>query len=238
MLSANALRSLSRSCVVSRLFGNSHRTVAARGAPASALCLLGGGGRQQLEAARSCLHPDSQLLPLQPSVHCSSSGEGRDRRLVYSGTWGSYIRWLKVFSYSSSALTLGIVPQIALGTGAGVDFTLQALVCGAVGLCAVLTPVFFHLITKGYVLRLYHSRHSDTYAAVTVSVFLTEKTTEFHQSDVRVSPVSKIFTTLQARGTGLLLFPDGFQVHDYNHLMGYDKPFSFPPDDPEGTRES
>lgn len=121
------------------------------------------------------------------------------------------------------------MPQILLETGLGVQsFALQAVFCGVVGFFTFLTPAILHYVTKGYVIRLYHDADRDTYTAVTYSVFLTEKRIGFHQRQVTIPAVSKMFTSFYADKMGLLVNPDRFPIpHDYNHLMGYDKPFAF-----------
>uniref|UniRef100_A0A673CGL8 Transmembrane protein 70 n=1 Tax=Sphaeramia orbicularis TaxID=375764 RepID=A0A673CGL8_9TELE len=138
-------------------------------------------------------------------------------------------RWVKFFSYSTSGASLVLVPQILMKTGLGVQsFALQAAFCGVVGFFTFLTPVLLHLFTKGYVVRLYHNPDRDTYTAVTYNVFLAEKRTVFHQKQVRIPQVTKMFTTFYADKMGLLVNPDLFSIpQDFNHLMGYDKPFSF-----------
>lgn len=145
-----------------------------------------------------------------------------------------------MFSYSTSAASLFLVPQILLKTGLGVQsFALQAAFCGVIGFFTFLTPVLLHIITKGYIIRLYHNPDKDVYTAVTYSVLLTEKRSVFHQNQVRIPAVSKMFTTFYAGQVGFLVNPDIFSVpHDYNHLMGYDKPFSFRADDMEQPDKS
>lgn len=138
-----------------------------------------------------------------------------------------------MFSYTTSGASLFLMPQILFKTGVGVQsVALQAAFCGIIGFFTFLTPVLLHFITKGYVIRLYHNPDMDTYTAITYSVFLTEKKTVFHQKEVRIPAVSKMFTTFYADKSGLLVNPDLFLfAQDYNHLMGYDKPFSFHSDD-------
>lgn len=138
-----------------------------------------------------------------------------------------------MFSYSTSGASLFLMPHILLKTGLGVQsLALQIAFCGFIGFFTFLTPVLLHFITKGYVIRLYHNPDTDTYTAVTYSVFLTEKRTVFHQRQVRIPAVSKMFTTFYADKTSMLVNPDMFPIpQDYNHLMGYDKPFSFNTDD-------
>ncbi|XP_067384786.1 transmembrane protein 70, mitochondrial isoform X2 [Channa argus] len=171
--------------------------------------------------------------------HCSSSRllstmtHSEDGNLIYTGSLGNAVRGVKMFSYSSSGASLVVMPYILLTTGLGLQsLVMQAAFCGVIGFFTFLTPVLLHLVTKGYVVRLYHNPDKDTYTAITYSVFLTEKRTVFHQRQVRIPAVSKMFTTFYANSMGLLVNPDLFSIpHDYNHLMGYDKPFSFDIDD-------
>ncbi|MEQ2181625.1 hypothetical protein GOODEAATRI_013500 [Goodea atripinnis] len=140
---------------------------------------------------------------------------------------------VKMFSYCTSGASLILIPQILLKTGLGVSsIALQVALGSVVGFFTFLTPILLHLITKGYIIRLYHYPDRDTYTAITYSVFLTEKRCVFHQSQVRIPAVSKMFTTFYAGHVGFLVNPDLFSIpHDYNHLMGYDKPFNFRKDD-------
>lgn len=138
-----------------------------------------------------------------------------------------------MFSYSTSGASLTIMPHILLKTGLGVkSFALQAAFFGVIGFFTLITPVLLHLITKGYVVRLYHNPDTDTYTAITYSVLLMEKRNVFHQRQVRIPAVGKMFTTFYTDKMGMLVNPDLFPIpQDYNHLMGYDKPFSFNTDD-------
>ncbi|XP_048866041.1 transmembrane protein 70, mitochondrial [Brienomyrus brachyistius] len=155
---------------------------------------------------------------------CSDHG-----KLIYTGNLGKAVLGVKFFSYSSSMFSICVTPYILLKTGLGVQsLPLQVAFFSIIGMFTFLTPVLLHLITKGYVLRLYHDRDTDTYAAVTYSALLVEKTTVFHQRDVKVPDVSKMFTTFYAKKKSMLVNPVLFMLpHDYNHLMGYDQPFTF-----------
>lgn len=162
----------------------------------------------------------------------SSGGPSSPGELIYTGSLATAVRGVKAFSYSTSGASFLLMPHILLNTGlANSSWALQVVFCGVISFFTFLTPVLLHLITKGYVVRLYHEPQQDTYTAVTYSVLLTEKRTTFHQKQVRVPDVSKMFTTFYADRTGLLVNPDLFTVpQEYNHLMGYDKPFSFCPE--------
>ncbi|XP_042354059.1 transmembrane protein 70, mitochondrial [Plectropomus leopardus] len=230
MFSVNLLRRL-RPCGVSQSFCNltASRHVAQF---IDVSCVRGG---QRLHAGRrSFLNNSLKVQSLCPSTRClSTAPHSEDGNLIYTGSLGLAVRGVKFFSYSTSAASLAIMPQILLKTGIGVQSViLKAAFCGLIGFFTFLTPVLLHFVTKGYVIRLYHNPHTDTYTAITYNVLLMEKKTVFQQRQVRIPAVSKMFTTFYADRVGLLVNPDMFALpHDYNHLMGYDKPFSFSTDD-------
>ncbi|CAK6980134.1 transmembrane protein 70%2C mitochondrial [Scomber scombrus] len=182
---------------------------------------------------RAVSHSFSYYHVMASRHAASRSAHSEEGNLIYTGSLGSAVRGVKMFSYTTSGASLFLMPQILFKTGVGVQsVALQAAFCGIIGFFTFLTPVLLHVITKGYVIRLYHNPDTDTYTAVTYSVFLTEKKTVFHQKEVRIPAVSKMFTTFYADKAGLLVNPDLFLLsQDYNHLMGYDKPFSFQSDD-------
>ncbi|XP_053507909.1 transmembrane protein 70, mitochondrial [Ictalurus furcatus] len=179
----------------------------------------------------------SQRNQIRPCAYgrCYSSlpGSTDDGILIYTGNLGKAVLGVKFFSYSSSMFSLCVMPLVLMKTGIGMSsFAMKAAFCGFIGFFTFLTPVLLHLITKGYVVRLYHDKETDMYTAVTYSALLVEKKTTFHQSDVKVPDVSRMFTSFYAKKQSMLINPMLFDMpHDYNHLMGYDQPFSFDPDD-------
>lgn len=108
------------------------------------------------------------------------------------------------------------------------NLPLQILFYGVIGSFTVITPALLHFVTKGYVIRLYHEATTDTYKAITYNIVLSETSTVFHQNDVKIPNSTHLFTTFYAKTKSLLVNPMLFPNHeDYNHLMGYDKPFTF-----------
>ncbi|XP_040278340.1 transmembrane protein 70, mitochondrial-like [Bufo bufo] len=150
-------------------------------------------------------------------------------RLVYIGNLGTAVLGVKFFSYSTSVVSLIILPMIFANSGIGVDsLPLKIGFFSIVGFFTFITPVTLHLLTKGYVVRLYHNKERDLYTAITYNAFLREKRTEFSPEDVEVPGVSKMFTTFYAKKKSMLINPMLFpNSNDYQHLMGYDKPFTF-----------
>uniref|UniRef100_A0A8C8RRU6 Transmembrane protein 70 n=1 Tax=Pelusios castaneus TaxID=367368 RepID=A0A8C8RRU6_9SAUR len=175
---------------------------------------------------------DQNIFTCVVSVRCFSTscgGQLEDGRLIYTGTMAKVVVGVKIFSYSTSMFNLCVVPQIIWKTGLGVEnLYLQAAFYSIMGFFTFLTPVILHLLTKGYVVRLYHKAESDTYTAITYNAMLAEKRTVFHQSDVKIPDISRMFTTFYAKTKSMLVNPALFAIpQDYNHLMGFDKPFNF-----------
>lgn len=187
------------------------------------------------------LHAVKRSFPVINKVQFhSQSPRAEHGNLIYTGNMGAAVRGLKLFSYCTSGINLVILPQIYLKTGFGVQsMALQVACGGAAAFFTFVTPILFYFLTRGYVLRLYHDRKQDIYTAITTSVFLTDRKTVFHQSQVRIPAISQMFTTFYAGKEGLLVNPDLFPVpNDYNRLMGYDKPFSFSIDDMDQPNKS
>lgn len=199
-----------------------------------------------LFARRSFLNEANkvQLPSLQPLLtryfSTSSAHFSEDGNVVYRGNLAQAVRGVKVFSYSSSAISLCFLAYILLQKGIGVNsLVLKVAFCGVIGFFTFLTPIILHHITKGYVVRLYHNTNTDMYTAVTYNALMMEQRTVFHQKDVKIPDVSRIFTTFFAGKKALLVNPELFEIrNDYNHLMGYDKPFSFDMYDVEKTDKS
>lgn len=136
---------------------------------------------------------------------------------------------VKFFSYSTSMFNLFMMPYIMLKTGIGFESLLiQAAFYGLIGFFTFVTPVTLHILTKGYVIRLYYKDEMDTYTAITYNAILAEKATVFHQKDVKIPDITKMFTTFYAKTKSMLVNPALFQnPEDYHHLMGYDKSLYF-----------
>ncbi|XP_002199361.5 transmembrane protein 70, mitochondrial [Taeniopygia guttata] len=161
-------------------------------------------------------------------------------RLVYKGNLAKTVLGVKFFSYSTSIFNLFMMPYIMLKSGIGVESLLvQAAFYGLIGIFTFVTPVTLHLLTKGYVIRLYYKEEVDTYTAITYNAILAEKATVFHQKDVKIPEITKMFTTFYAKTKSMLVNPMLFpNPQDYNHLMGYDKSSFFKFEDLERVKEA
>ncbi|XP_032875176.1 transmembrane protein 70, mitochondrial [Amblyraja radiata] len=198
---------------------------------------LPGRGRSQDTGGRRLLGSGFAAQINLPCRHhfryFCSDGKTREERLIYAGNLAKAVFGVKFFSYSTSIFSCCMMPYIILQTGLGVQSPLlQAAFCGIIGFFTFLSPTVLHFLTKGYVIRLYHSAETDSYTAITYNILLLQKKTIFHQKDVKVPGVSRMFTTFYANEKSMLVNPVLFwHPNDYNHLMGYDQPFSFNLDD-------
>lgn len=217
------------------------RTAVTRAASCSGSSGLVGGPSAGLRGAALLFRrPVPAQIPVcwERCVRClhTQVEKSEDGRLIYTGNLARTVFGVKCFSYSTSAISLAFLPYIfAQNNVVFGSLPLQILFYGIIGSFTVVTPVLLHFVTKGYVIRLYHEATTDTYKAITYNVLLSETSTVFHQSDVKIPNSTHVFTTFYAKTKSLLVNPGLFpNSKDYDHLMGYDKPFTF---DMEETSE-
>ncbi|XP_066120787.1 transmembrane protein 70, mitochondrial [Saccopteryx bilineata] len=197
-------------------------------------------GSAGLRGAALFWRPVPPQIPvcLERCVRClhTQVKKTEDGRLIYTGNLARTVFGVKCFSYSTSMISLAFLPYIfAQNNIIFGSLPLQILFYGIIGSFTVITPVLLHFVTKGYVIRLYHEATTDTYKAITYNVVLSETSTVFHQKDVKIPSSTHVFTTFYAKTKSLLVNPGLFpNPQDYDHLMGYDKPFTF---DMEETSE-
>ncbi|XP_073406880.1 transmembrane protein 70, mitochondrial [Dendrobates tinctorius] len=199
------------------------------------VCLGSGSARTCLPAlysgaGRQVSVPDVKIIRFNTS---SAPVNHEQDRLVYVGSLGKAVLGVKFFSYSTSMLSLFILPVIFAKSGIGFDsIAIKMAFFSMIGFFTFVTPVTLHFVTKGYVVRLYYNKERDLYTAITYNALLVEKKTEFSPEDVEVPGMSKMFTTFYAKKKSMLINPMLFSnSSDYQHLMGYDKPFTFNPED-------
>ncbi|XP_015746775.1 transmembrane protein 70, mitochondrial-like, partial [Python bivittatus] len=150
-------------------------------------------------------------------------------RLIYTGNLSKTVLEVRIFCVITCILATSVLLGIIFKFGLNVDkLHLEIALYSVTLLFIFLMPLLFHLITKRYVIRLYHKAKIETYTAITYSGILKERETVFHQKDVTVPDISKMFTTFYVHRKAMLVNPFLFHYpQDYNHLMGYDKASEF-----------
>nr|XP_009687797.1 PREDICTED: transmembrane protein 70, mitochondrial [Struthio camelus australis] len=197
-------------------------------------------GRAEVASCSPLLVTSFQGLAVRSLSTSPPQEHSEHGRLIYTGNLAKAVLGVKFFSYSTSIFNLFMMPYIMLKTGIGFEsLFIQAAFYGLVGFFTFVTPVTLHILTKGYVIRLYYKAEMDTYTAITYNAILAEKATVFHQNDVKVPDISKMFTTFYAKTKSMLVNPMLFpNPQDYEHLMGYDKPFYFDWEEEKEASES
>ncbi|XP_075405675.1 transmembrane protein 70, mitochondrial [Tenrec ecaudatus] len=204
---------------------------------------LGRGGAGLRGAAPALRRPGRAQTPVcwEVCVRClhTQVEKSDDGRLIYTGNLARTVFGVKCFSYSTSVISLAFLPYIFAQSDIVIgSLPLQVLFYGIIGSFTVITPLLLHFVTKGYVVRLYHEAATDTYKAITYSIVLSEKSTVFHQNDVKIPSSAHMFTTFYAKTKSLLVNPLLFpNPEDFNHLMGYDKPFTFDMEEEEEKKQ-
>ncbi|XP_010603320.1 LOW QUALITY PROTEIN: transmembrane protein 70, mitochondrial-like [Fukomys damarensis] len=197
------------------------------------------GGHWEHGAAGSCVPPlvaqasaDTCLLGKMCSIFSYSHaqlGKSEDGRLIYTGNLARAMFGLKCFSYSTRVQTcMSTIHFFSQSNTIFGTLPLQILFYGVIRSFTVITPAVLHFVSKGTVIWLYHEAKTYTYKAITYNIVLSEMSTVFHQNDMKIPNSTHLLTTFYAKTKSLLvktmLFPNR---EDYNHLMGYDKPFTF-----------
>ena len=147
--------------------------------------------------------------------------------LVYVGTLYKMVRRIKVFSLTTSMFALALQPII-----------LQKLI-GSLSLATVLTlmmnimifstPIILHLITKRYVVNIYHNEPDNIFTATTYTLFLRENHLQFKPQEVTPSTKPLLFSNLLiSNKTPLFIDPSLFLSRKaYITLMKLDEPLEW-----------
>lgn len=91
------------------------------------------------------------------------------------------------------------------------------------------TPIILHLITKRYVVNIYHHQPTNTFTATSYSLFLREKELKFKPTDVTPPLKPMLFSNLIINNkTSLFIDPSLFLNRDaFIALMKYDDPLDW-----------
>ncbi|XP_038070442.1 transmembrane protein 70 homolog, mitochondrial-like [Patiria miniata] len=143
-----------------------------------------------------------------------------DHNLIYTGPLSNMVKMVKLFSLSTSGISLLIIQMIFISGESGA----MKVLGGSMASFLFLTPILLHWVCKSYTTRMYYDPTTDTFTANTVSFFLATLSQDFKVADVETPAVRNLMTSIVVKGKPLLIDPRAF-VHPnhYSHLMGYDK---------------
>lgn len=145
----------------------------------------------------SMLRPKKSYSVLAPNAvigsfvqrFISTNNEGKEQTQysppkvvsIYEGKYTKQILRVKMFSLTTSAM--GLMAQPILWqkgievSGAG----LSVFMCSVAGFFT-LTPLFFHFITKKYVIDIEYNENKDEYTCITISMFLFKSKVCFNKN--------------------------------------------------------
>lgn len=165
------------------------------------------------------------LLAVFSSVSAvrSMSESTSPSQVIYIGPLTNRIRYLKMFSFLTSTITISFAPFIynlfsETHNWAALTATL------ILGTCTLLTPTLIHLVAKNYVTSVRYNSMTDMYTACTISFFLGRLRYQFKASDVIVPELPNMFSNFSVKGRPM--FVDGSlmdPVAHYGRLMKFEE---------------
>lgn len=92
--------------------------------------------------------------------------------LIYQGNMATFIKSLKLFSLSTSAVGMLGWPLVYFSESFQADASTSSVVMLAgIAAYSLSTPLIMHMLTKRYVTHLEYEEGSDTYSATVYSLF-------------------------------------------------------------------
>lgn len=144
--------------------------------------------------------------------------------VVYQGTMDGTVYGVKHFSLFTSGLIILSQPLVWNRVNELSSPFLKSALGGGMAFFFFATPILIHTFTKKYVIQLTFDQDSKEFEATTYSLFLTKKKFKFNQADIKIPPTPLPFTTVYAKGSPLLLIPDGWKSrYAYDHCMLLEK---------------
>jgi len=171
-------------------------------------------------SSSSSPHQENSQLPDE-----SLDSDGDDE--IYRGILATQIKLVKGFSLTTSLISLSCQPVLyySLQSGAEKPIALMLGMGAFMSFFTFATPLMVHYMSKKYVTEMYYNRITDTYTAITYSLFLRKKQIQFRPTDVHVPDIPGMFTTFKARNVPLFVESGQFySIHHYGKIMGYEKP--------------
>jgi len=161
--------------------------------------------------------------------------------LVYVGTMARLVRFVKLFSLSTSLMGVAVQPLI-YNQVADLHWALALCLGSVTSFFIFITPLLLHIVTKRYVTHIYWQSDADKFNAITYSFLLRRLEHKFTSEEVVVPSRPGLFTTvLVNKGkTPLFIDPSLFiNKRAFVHLMRYNEPLDWeiPPPSSQDSSE-
>jgi len=182
---------------------------------------------ENLSGLRHCSSssPSDEKTQTPPSDENADSSDGEDE--IYRGILATQIKLVKGFSLTTSLISLSCQPVLyyTLQSGSEKPMALMLGMGAFMSFFTFATPLLVHYVSKKYVTEMYYNRVTDTYTAITYSLFLRKNQIKFRSSEVHVPDIPGMFTTFKARNVPLFVESGQFySIYHYGKIMGYEKP--------------
>ena len=146
-----------------------------------------------------------------------------DFRLIYEGPLSKKIRAIKLFSMSTSILSLVCAPVLVFSSNAETSILLKAFLASTVLTLGLSTTFFLHWLTRVYVHKMFFHPHSGTFAVETYNFFGITTRRRFSVADVRIPEVESVFSTFHAHNIRYFLHTD---LKEADQILNYVKNFN------------
>ncbi|KAK2149969.1 hypothetical protein LSH36_428g01051 [Paralvinella palmiformis] len=148
-------------------------------------------------------------------------------KLIYIGTLSETIKYVKIFSLSTSAMGL-LAQPLLYNKLASLPTALAVGISGFLGFSVIVMPVLLHMVSKRYVNYIYYQSKTGQFTASSYTLFLRQREHLFTAKDVKVHTIPRLFSTVKVSGTPLYIDQMMFTDREAGiHLLGYDKPMDF-----------
>lgn len=155
-----------------------------------------------------------------PLVHAKKGS------LVYAGSIGKSIKYLKLFSLTTSILASCTSPIIF--AAARDESHMKAIVLASISGAFFCSPLWIHFVTKKYVSDIYFNENTKVFTLTTRNIIARKKELKFIATDVEIPFVGGLFVTHQIKGKPFFLEKDNFRSKEiYKYMVGYDKPMDW-----------
>ena len=148
--------------------------------------------------------------------------DGKKGHLVYVGNMARLVKAIKMFSLSTSLVSIGSIPLIRSAIEESIT---KAGVMGGISTIIFLTPLLLHFVTRKYVTDVYFNADTEVFTLATKTLFLCRKEVEFYSTDVEIPFVGGLVVNHIVKKKPYFMERELFFSKDvYIKMVGYDKP--------------
>ncbi|XP_004207188.1 uncharacterized protein LOC101237803 [Hydra vulgaris] len=150
----------------------------------------------------------------------SSQISDSDFRLVYEGPLSKKIKLIKLFSMSTSVLSLICAPVLVLSNKSEATVFLKVFLASTVVTIGLSTTFLLHWLTRVYVHKMFFHPESATFAVETFNFFGMTTRRRFSVSEFRIPEVESAFSTFEANNKKYFLHTD---LNEVDQILKYVK---------------